>query len=114
MKRDKKEITGCLDILVTQNEDEFEGITTRWNEVLIHGDPQGLRSLASLLLQLADLDQEQVVDIPIGAREHIQLRPKLELSNSSTAEVIIGRLDAKGTGTFYDNYIPKDKDRTIE
>jgi hypothetical protein len=77
-------------------------------EILIHGDPEGLRSLATLLLQLADLDQNTITDLPIGAREHIHLQPGRGLSNSSE-RVIIGRLDAKGTGAFYDRYISAKK-----
>jgi hypothetical protein len=107
MKTFKSAITGHLDIFVSQNEDELDGKKEYWNEVLIHGDPEGLRSLASLLLKLADLNQENLADLPAGAREHEHLRPKFELSNSST-EVIVGRLDAKGTGAFYDRYIPKE------
>jgi hypothetical protein len=106
MKNFKSPITGHLDIIVSQNEDEFEGSKEYWNEVLIHGDPEGLRSLANLLLKLADLDQDNVAELPIGAREHVHLRPNIELSNSSEA-VIVGRLDAKGSGAVYDNYIPK-------
>lgn len=107
MKNFKSVITGHLDIIAFQKEDEFEGEKQCWNEVLIHGDPEGLRSLANILLKLADLDQDSVASLPIGAREHKHLRPKLELSNSS-AEVILGRLDAKGTGAFYDRYNPKE------
>lgn len=107
MKNFKSAITGHLDILVTQNEDELNGSKEYWNEVLIHGDPEGLRSLAALLLKLADLDQGSITSLPIGARAHEHLRPKFELSNSSEA-VIVGRLDAKGTGAFYDRYIPKE------
>jgi len=107
MNKYKSLITGHLDILTFQNENEFEGIKECWNEVLIHGDPEGLRSLANLLLKLADLDQNSIEGLPVGAREHEHLRPKLDLSNSS-AEVIVGRLDAKGTGAFYDRYIAKE------
>lgn len=71
---------------------------------------KGLRSLADLLLKLADLNQDNVDGLPIGAREHIHLRPKFDLANSS-AEVIVGRLDAKGTGLFYDKYVSKDKSK---
>jgi hypothetical protein len=106
MENFKPSITGHLDIMVSQNENELDGQNEYWNEVLIHGDPEGLRSLAHLLLRLADLDQESVASLPVGARAHEHLRPKTELSNSSEA-VIVGRLDAKGTGVFYDRYIPK-------
>jgi len=101
------EIKGHLDIVVTDNEDEFEGEITKWQDVLIHGDPEGLRSFAELLLKIADLNQEGQTDLPIGAREHYHLRPNLELGKSSV-EAIVGRLDAKGTGHFYDRYVAKD------
>lgn len=96
------EIEGQLDIFSYQNEDGKRGT------VLIHGDPEGLKSLAKLLIDIAELNQEEVndVDLPIGAREHYHLRPGIELSNSSS-EAIVGRLDAKGTGNFYDRFIPK-------
>ncbi|MES2381798.1 MAG: hypothetical protein V4538_12200 [Bacteroidota bacterium] len=102
----KSVISGHLDIIVNENEDELDGEKMQWKEVLIHGDPEGLKSLAKLLIQLAELNQNNVTGLPTGAREHIHLRPKLELSASSE-EVIVGRLDAKGTGTFYTNYISK-------
>jgi hypothetical protein len=61
-------------------------------------------------LSIAELNQDEVEDkyLPIGAREHYHLRPEIELSKSSIS-AIVGRLDAKGTGKFYDRYIPKDK-----
>jgi hypothetical protein len=99
-------INGHLDIIVSKNEDEFGDKKECWNEILIHGDPEGLRSLASLLLKLADVDQESIVTLPIGAREHEHLPPGFELAKSSEI-VIVGRLDAKGTCAFYDRYIPK-------
>src|SRR5450432_1304672 len=107
MKKYQSKITGHLDIVIAENEDEFEGETIKWQEILIHGDPEGLKSFARLLTKLADLNQNDVNGLPIGGREHIHLRPNLELSKSSI-EVIVGRIDAKGTGTFYDRYIPKD------
>jgi O-succinylbenzoate synthase len=70
MKKFKSSITGHLDIIVNQNENELDGQNEYWSEVLIHGDPEGLRSLAHLLLRLADLDQESVASLPVGAREH--------------------------------------------
>jgi len=101
------EITGHLDILVTDNEDEFEGEIEKWQEVLIHGDPEGLKSFAKLLIKIANLDQENRTHLPIGAREHYHLRPNLELGKSSVG-AIVGRIDAKGTGHFYDRYVAKD------
>lgn len=110
MEKFKSQISGHLDIIVTENEDELDGEKMQWKEVLIHGDPDGLKSLAILLIELAELNQDNVDGLPIGAREHLHLRPKLELSNSSE-EVIVGRLDAKGTGIFYESYIPKDNSK---
>jgi hypothetical protein len=107
------EMDGELNIFVSHREDEFEGVISKWEEVSIHGNPEGLRSLAKLLLELADLNQDEVEDnyLPIGAREHYHLRPNIELSNRSV-EVIIGRLDAKGTGEFYGGFVSK-KSRSI-
>lgn len=103
------EIDGHLDIKVIENEDEFEGKIEKWNEILIHGDPEGLKSLAKQLIYLAELNQEQVNDkyLPNGAREHLHLSPNIELSKSSTT-IIIGRLDSKGNKEFFSSYIPKD------
>jgi len=104
------EIQGELDIFVSHNELDDDGEITTWDEVLIHGNPEGLKSLARLLLEIAELNQEVVEDkyIPNGAREHYHLRPGIELSRSSI-NVVVGRLDAKGTGEFYDSFISKDK-----
>jgi len=103
------EIDGHLDIFIGENEDkDEEGEITKWNEILIHGDPEGLQSFAKLLWEIAALNQEEVEDkfLPYGAREHYHMRPGIELSKSSI-EVIVGRLDAKGTGNFYPRYTPK-------
>jgi hypothetical protein len=104
----KSKITGHLDIFIAQNEDECDGEIIKWQDLLIHGDPEGLRSLAKILIDLADANQNDNADLPIGAREHIHLRPNYDLSSSSE-QVIIGRLDAKGTGAFYPRYIPAKK-----
>jgi hypothetical protein len=105
-KEFKSEIIGHLDIIVTENEDELDGDKMEWKEILIHGDPDGLKSFAKLLLRLADLNQDNIDGLPTGAREHIHLQPNVDLAKSSE-EVIVGRLDAKGTGAFYDRYISK-------
>lgn len=110
LKKFNSEIIGHLDIIVTENEDELDGDKMQWREVLIHGDTDGLKSFAKLLLRLADLDQDNIEGLPIGAREHIHLQPNFDLAKSSE-EVIVGRLDAKGTGAFYDRYISKDKSK---
>jgi hypothetical protein len=107
MNKYQSDIKGHVDIKVIEDSDEFEGKIETWQEILIHGDPEGLRSLAKLLIKIADTNQDEKFDIPIGAREHVHLRPKLDLSNSSN-QVTIGRLDAKGTGEFYQAFIRKD------
>ncbi len=107
MKKFKSIIDGHLDIKIAHNEDEDDGEVISWDDILIHGDPKGLRSFANLLLKLADLDQNKVSGLPVGAREHYHLRPGFELANSSI-QVIVGRLDAKGTCEFYTAYVPKE------
>ena len=108
------EIDGHLDIFIAHNEDENDGEISKWDEILIHGDPKGLKSLAKLLIKIADLNQDKVDNkyLPIGAREHYHLRPGIELSKSSI-NVIVGRLDAKGTGAFYERYISKDESNKL-
>lgn len=108
MKKYISEITGNLDIFIAQNEDDWDGEKIKWQEVLIHGDAEGLKSFAALLIKLADVNQNEIIGLPIGAREHVHLRPRYDLSNSSE-QVIVGRLDAKGTGIFYDRFIPGKK-----
>ena len=104
------EIKGHLEIAISDNEDEFEGEVAKWQEVLIHGDPEGLTSLANLLLHIAELDQDAIQDeyLPVGAKEHYHLRPDLETSKSSV-QAIVGRLDAKGTGLFHSRYVAKER-----
>lgn len=106
------EIKGNLDIIVHKCKDDYDGKISKWDEVLIHGDPKGLKSLAKLLIEIAELNQEKVEDkyLPVGEREHYHLSPKIELSKSSV-EVIVGRLDAKGTGKFYDSYSPNKRQK---
>lgn len=106
MKKHKSKITGHLDIFVSNYENEFEGEITKWQDILIHGDSEGLKSFARLLTRLADLNQDDISDLPIGAREHVHLQPNSDISKSSV-QVIVGRIDAKGTGAFYDRYIAK-------
>jgi len=106
MKPYQSVITGHLDFFIGNDEEEVEGEIQQWQTILIHGDSEGLKSFAQLLLRLADLQQEELPALPLGAREHVSLRPDLDLSHSSV-EVIVGRLDAKGTGDFYDRYKAK-------
>jgi len=112
METYRSEITGHLDIQVDNKEDEFEGQIEKWQDVLIHGDPEGLRSFSQFLMKVADLNQESIPDkdLPYGEREHYHLRPQWDLAKSSV-QVIVGRLDAKGTGHFYDSYVSKDAEK---
>lgn len=66
--------------------------------ISIIGNPKGLKTLAKLLVDLADLDQE-ASDDPEGTREHVHIHPNSVLGNNS-CEVEICRADAKGTGAF--------------
>jgi hypothetical protein len=75
--------------------------------VFIGGDPEGLRSLAELLLMLADLDQGATLEFSPEVREHIYLRPNVRLSGNS-APTELCRLDAKITGEFPADFIPAD------
>ena len=83
MEKYKSEITGHLDVFVANNEDEFDGEIQKWQDVLIHGDPEGLRSFGNLLIKMANLDQNSITDLPIGAREHLHLQPDFDISKSS-------------------------------
>ncbi len=107
MKEFTSEIKGHLDIFIVENEDFFDGKLEKWQDILIHGDPDGLRSFAQLLLSLANINQNDLTNLPNGAREHFHLRPNFDISKSSV-DVIVGRIDAKGTGVFYDRYKRKD------
>ena len=100
------EIEGDLDAFIANYDEDGE----KWEEILIHGNPEGLRSFAKLLIEIADLNQEKVNDkyLPIGAREHYELRPGFELSKNSV-QVVVGRLDAKGNGKYHDGFIEKNK-----
>jgi hypothetical protein len=110
MKKFKSVIDGDLDVFVEHKEEEFEGEILKWDEILIHGNPKGLKSFAKLLIKLSEVDQEEMNNLPEGAREHYHLRPKFELANSSDT-VVVGRLDDKGTKEYYDRYIPKKREK---
>ena len=111
MKKINIKLKGNFDIFSSTTIEKVDGKKQKWTEILIHGDPKGLKSFAELILQLANYDQDKDDKLPKGAREHIQLSPKHQLSKSSDT-VILGRLDAKGTGEFYDRYKKKSKNNT--
>ena len=96
-------IRGNLEIFASAPDDEDEDMT-----ILIHGDPEGLRSFADLLIVLANVDQESIPNLPVGAKEHVHLIRDWDLSLSSDF-TIVGRLDAKGTGEFHSRYRKRTK-----
>jgi hypothetical protein len=84
-------------------------ISKRREGIFIGGDPRGLRSLAKLLLWLANLDQEKHSSMPDGEREHVPLYavdPTLPYNSLTPFSVMteLCRLDAKGTGEFPEKY----------
>lgn len=83
-------------------------ISRRGTGVFIGGDPDALRSLAKLLIWLANVDQESLDAQPDGERCHVHLHARdAEGFNSLTpfsTETELCRLDAKGTGEFPKKY----------
>jgi hypothetical protein len=82
--------------------------------VFIGGDPQGLRSLAKILVWLAEMDQEAHPNMPDGEREHTHLfidPPYSHLTRFSVTTELC-RLDAKGTGEFPEKYHGKARKST--
>lgn len=94
------EIEGELDIFASHNEDDEDAEITNLNEVFINGNPEGLRPIAKLHIEIADLNQVEDKYLPMGVREHYHLSPFKELSKSSV-RVIVGRLETKGTRILY-------------
>ncbi len=64
----RKKATKCPSVITGALE-----ISKRREGIFIGGDPRGLRSLAKLLLWLANLDQEKHSSMPDGEREHVPL-----------------------------------------
>jgi hypothetical protein len=67
--------------------------------ICVYGDPTGLRSLASKLLQLADLNQSELdgKSCPNSEGVHVLLDQSMGIHFRS-CQLIVGRSDAKGTG----------------
>jgi len=95
-------IRGHLDI--------FGGTDEGVPHVFIHGDPEGLRSLAKLLISLADEQQDNYPESFTGFQEHVHLEPDYDISNSSH-RTIVGRLDGARTGEFPPRYIARTKSK---
>ena len=80
-------------------------VTKSREKVYIEGDPAAFRSLAKLLVWIADKDQESIPSQPTGERFHVHLyptRPEFGIGfgslTPSSVEAELCRLDAKGTG----------------
>jgi len=69
--------------------------------VSICGDPEGLRFLAQLLKDVADVDQTQIPDIncPQGIGTHYHVYKHDGHVHSKSNDILVGRLDGKGTGS---------------
>jgi len=75
--------------------------------VYVEGDAAGLRSLAALLIQLADLDQSSLASLPgRGASEHVHLDRERWLTPQSVPELVVGRLEDK-LGGFDVTFTPR-------
>jgi len=87
------------------NVDIFSGSENGKKHVYIHGDPEGLKSFAGLLISIADVDQSEFF---IDVSEHVHLTPDINISKSSDT-TIVGRLDSPEKGMFPKRYIKKSK-----
>ena len=82
-----QKISGKLAVSTIRNRNCHDD---RWEDVLVYGDPKGLRSLASLLLAVADDNQRAV---SAGDSEHAHVN--LCFLEKNSRSLIIGRLDRK-------------------
>lgn len=105
---DSHKITGCLDIRAVR--DSIYAPVDESLSIHINGDSDGLRSLAKLLLALAEIDQNDLnhEELPAGASVHTSLVPNITISKTSN-ETIIGRLDKKDSNGLPDWYTHQDQ-----
>lgn len=78
------------------------------------GDPDGLRSLAALLVWIADVDQEAIPTQPVGERYHVHLEPRTARSRAEALTAFslsteLCRLDAKGTRQLPPRYVTEQR-----
>ena len=109
IKIDSSVIKGNLDIHFDSENETVDGVEKPVYEILIHGDPEGLKSFANLLLEIANANQELIDTLPTNARIHNTLNPSIDLSSNSITTTI-GRLDAKGTGKYYNKFVSRLKE----
>jgi len=71
--------------------------------VAIYGDPKGLRYLAKLLNDVADVDQSKVPDIncPPGVSVHYHVYNRSGLVHPKSESLVLARIDAKDGGTCF-------------
>jgi hypothetical protein len=67
----------------------------------ILGDPEGLRFLANLLNEVADVDQTKIPDLncPVGTGVHYHVYKADRHLHPKSNELVVGRLDGKITGS---------------
>lgn len=109
IKIDSSVIKGNLDIHFDSESEIVDGIEKSVYEILIHGDPEGLKSFANLILKIAIANQELIDTLPTNARIHNTLNPSID-SSSNSITTTVGRLDAKGTGKYYNKFISRSKE----
>lgn len=109
-----EESKGLKKIIYSPLEGNLQAVTGCDDEsctIYIAGDPKGLRSLAQLLIELAEVDQRQLPSLPeTGASEHIHLGPDSHLGENSFP-MVISRLDDKHG--VLDETFQKAKNQTI-
>jgi hypothetical protein len=93
-------IRGQLRVVASTDPDER-------GRIYIEGDPAGLKSLAALLIKLADVDQTELSSLQDhGASEHVHLQRSRWLTPQSDPELVVGRLDDK-RGAFDETFTPR-------
>lgn len=75
-------------------------------EVVICGDPEGLTSLGTLLIECAQIDQTRNVGLPDDESEHIHLDCGVHIGKTTCGSfnAVISRLDTK-SGEIKPHYI---------
>jgi hypothetical protein len=69
-------------------------ITDEEGKIIIAGDPEGLRSLGTLLTWLADQDLDTWPRLREGQQAHLHIYPRIDISEASH-EVELMRVDLK-------------------
>jgi hypothetical protein len=69
-------------------------ITREAEKIMIAGDPEGLRSLSTLLAWLADRDLDTWPYLQNGQHAHLHVYPRIDISEDSQ-EVELMRIDPK-------------------